>query len=88
MLRAYHQKMIDLAEAAVATGRPATIYLAMAKAASVWIIPAIIGILVCSCLGLVGPALLYICLPLIAVTIAGGCGYIGWIYWRAMMRGH
>lgn len=87
MLRAYHKRIVDLAEAAVATGRPSIFYLSLAKAAAIWTVPAIFAIFVCCGLGLKGSALLLVCLPLVAITIAGCCGYVGGIYWRAMMQG-
>jgi hypothetical protein len=86
MLSAYHTRTINLAKAAVATGRPSSIYLSMAMAAAVWTIPAMLAVFICCGLGLNGVAILYVCLPLIGISVAGCCGYIGWVYWRAMMH--
>ena len=86
MLRAYHRRTIERANAAVESGQIAKIYASMSGAALVWVIPALVALVVCLAFGLEGTASLYVSVPLVAVSIAGGCLYIGWVYGRAILR--
>jgi len=86
MFRAYHHRIVERANAAVASGRIATIYTSMVGAAVVWAIPALLAIVICLAFGLKGTDSLLVSVPLVAVSIAGGCIYIGWIYGRAIQR--
>jgi mannose/fructose/N-acetylgalactosamine-specific phosphotransferase system component IIC len=86
MLRAYHHRTVERANAAVASGRITTIYAAMAAAAIVWAIPALLAVVICVALGLKGTDSLLVSVPLVAASIAGGCIYVGWVYGRAIQR--
>jgi len=86
MLGDYHRRTIERAETAVASGETATIYAAMTGAAVVWGVPAPLAILICVALGLKGTASFFVTVPLVGLSIAGGCIYIGWVYGRALLR--
>ena len=88
MLRAYHRRTVERAEAAVASGRMRDIYNSMVTAALVWCIPAIATLVICIVFGFEGGTSLLVSVPLVAVSIAGACGYVGWIYTRALSRRH
>jgi hypothetical protein len=88
MLRAYHDRAVERANAAVASGQIAKIYASMTGAAIVWAIPALLAVLLCLGLGLSGTDSLYVSVPLVGVSIVGGCLYIGWVYGRALVRRH
>lgn len=84
----YHQRLLIAADTAVATGRASSIYFSMLRSAAIWTVPAIAAVMICAHMSLDGINSLYVCLPLILVSVAGSCGYIGWVYWRAMARRH
>ena len=84
MLKDYHRRTVQRAEAAVTTGQLATIYSSMVKAALIWAIPALLAVAVCWIFGLTGTDSLYVSVPLVALSIAGGCIYVGWVYGRAL----
>ena len=86
MLRAYHHRTVERANAAVASGQIAKIYSSMTGAALVWAVPALLAILLCFGFGLKGAASLYVSVPLVALSILGGCLYIGWVYGRALLE--
>ena len=86
IFRSYHQRLLIAADTAVATGRASSIYFSMLRSAAIWTLPAISAVVICGNMGLGGIPSLYVCMPLILVSVAGCCGYIGWVYWRAMMR--
>jgi hypothetical protein len=86
MFRSYHQRLQIAADSAVATGRVSSIYFSMLRSSAIWTLPAIAAVMICGHMGLGGIPSLYVCLPLILMSVAGCCGYVGWVYWRAMMR--
>jgi hypothetical protein len=59
----------------------------MVKASLVWVVPAAIAFVICLVFGLEGGVSLLVSLPLVAISIAGCCGYVGWVYASALKRG-
>lgn len=85
-MRAYHRRTVQRADAAAATGQLGVIYTSMIQAGLVWILPALLAVVICWTFGLTGVESLYLSVPLVALSIFGCCGYVGWIYARALKR--
>jgi hypothetical protein len=82
----YHTELVERAEAAVASGSVIVALAAMQKDAALWALPALLAVLICTAFGLSGTASLWVSLPLVGVSIAGGVIYIGAIYASAWSR--
>jgi hypothetical protein len=85
-MNGYHHKLLQRADAAVATGNIFAVLVALRRDAIVWMVPALLAVLICCVFRLSGSASLWVTLPLVGISLAGGVIYVGAVYAQALSR--
>ena len=82
----YHAHLVERADAAASAGSTLVALASMQRDAAIWALPALLAVVICWLFQLSGAPSLWVSLPLVGISIIGCTGYVGAIYFRAIMR--
>jgi hypothetical protein len=86
MIRQYHARLVERADAAASSGSAFVALASMRRDAAIWAFPALLAVAICWFFQLSGTLSLLVSLPLVGVSIVGFSAYVAATYCRAMMR--